>query len=147
MSRSHDRRPENTNISVSLPKDLVNKLDEASIREHRSRSNMITVLLKEALEKNKFTREQILTFPSPMITHMRIVNILAKYVDRYDPLDKLVFAGYGCRFDMDFLRAFFGKNNDPYFASWFYSLPMDVMSFVAEAVYNGRMKPRKHKLL
>lgn len=53
MPRSHDRRPENTNISVSLPKELVEKLDAISFREQRSRSNMIAVLLKEALEKNK----------------------------------------------------------------------------------------------
>lgn len=53
MSRSHDRRPENTNISVSLPKNLVIKLDKISTQEQRSRSNMIAVLLKEALAKSK----------------------------------------------------------------------------------------------
>ena len=52
MNRSHSRRPENTNISISLPKELVKKLDRISEQQHRSRSNMITVLLKEALKKN-----------------------------------------------------------------------------------------------
>jgi len=53
MSRSHDRRPENTNISVSLPKELVKKVDEISNKEQRSRSNMISVLLQDALKKSK----------------------------------------------------------------------------------------------
>lgn len=86
----------------------------------------------EALEVNGFTREQIQTFPSPMIIHTKIVKILETYVDRYNPLDKFIFAGYGARFDMDFLRAFFKKSGDDYFGSYFYSLPMDVMSFVAD---------------
>ena len=53
MMKSHDRRPENTNISVSLPKELVKKLDEVSTHQQRSRSNMIAVLLKEALKNNR----------------------------------------------------------------------------------------------
>lgn len=96
-----------------------------------------------ALEVNGLIREQIQTFTSPMIIHMRIVKILEKYVDRYNPLDKFVFAGYGARFDMDFLRVFFEKNGDDYFGSYFYSLPLDVMSFVAEGILKGSVKPMK----
>ena len=53
MARSHVRRLENTNISVSLPKELVKKVDEISNKEQRSRSNMIAVLLQDALKKSK----------------------------------------------------------------------------------------------
>lgn len=98
----------------------------------------------EALEKNGFTREQINKFPSPMITHIKIVKLLEKYVNRYNPLDKFIFAGYGARFDSDFMRAFFVKNGDNYFGSYFYSLPMDVMSFVAEGLLLGTVKPMKN---
>jgi len=102
------------------------------------------IIEDEALEKNGFTREQIAGFPSPMITHMKLVKILEKYVNRYNPLDKFIFAGYGARFDMDFMRAFFTKNGDNYFGSYFYSLPMDVMSFVAEGLLLGTVKPMKN---
>ena len=47
-----------------------------------------------------------------------------------------MFAGYNARFDMDFVRALFEKSGDSYFGSWFYSAPLDVMSFVAEAVHS-----------
>jgi len=97
----------------------------------------------EALEVNGFTREEVDRFPAPIITHIKIVKMLEKYVDRYNPLDKFIFAGYGARFDMDFLRAFFGKSGDDYFGSYFYSLPMDVISFVAEGVLLGVVKPMK----
>jgi len=97
----------------------------------------------EALQVNGFTREQLTEFPSPMIVHARIENIISQYVDRYNPLDKFIFAGYGARFDMDFLRAFFDKNLNKYFGSYFFSLPLDVMSFVAEGIMIGTVKPMK----
>ena len=96
-----------------------------------------------ALEVNGFTRDQIKTFSPPMITHAKITRILGKYVNKYDPLDKFIFAGYGARFDVDFMRAFFKKNGDNYFGSFFFSLPLDVMSFVAEGLMIGTVKPMK----
>ena len=97
----------------------------------------------EALEVNGFTRDQVETFTSPMIVKMRLENILGKYVNKFNPLDKFVFAGYGARFDMDFMRQFFKKNDDNYFGSYFFSMPLDVMSFVAEGIVVGTVKPMK----
>jgi len=97
----------------------------------------------EALEVNGFTRDQVETFAPAFGVHKEIVKILEKYVERFNPLDKFVFAGYGARFDMDFMRAFFKKNGDDYFESYFFSLPLDVMSFVAEGIMLETVKPMK----
>ena len=40
-------------ISVSMSEELVKKIDEMAAREKRSRSNMISILLKDELSKYK----------------------------------------------------------------------------------------------
>ena len=62
---------------------------------------------------------------------------ICKKIDRYDKTDKAVLCGYGARFDMDFIRALFDRNNDKYFGSFFFSLPMDVQSLVAQGLLIG----------
>jgi DNA polymerase III subunit epsilon len=73
----------------------------------------------EALQKQKRTLEEIRTYPNPREVYKKFINIIEKYVDRYDPSDKFHNAGYNSKFDMDFLRQFFIKNGDVYFGSWF----------------------------
>jgi metal-responsive CopG/Arc/MetJ family transcriptional regulator len=49
--RNHDRKPENTNISISIPADLVKEIDRMAVQQHRSRSNWITVVIDQKLHK------------------------------------------------------------------------------------------------
>jgi DNA polymerase-3 subunit epsilon len=65
-----------------------------------------------------------------------------KYVDKYDKKDKFVMAGYNVRFDSDFLRALWTRQNDPYFGSWFYWPTLDVASFVAEMLASNGSQPK-----
>jgi len=60
---------------------------------------------------------------------------LRQYVDPYDPLDKLTVFGYNVRFDMDILRTWWKKNNDKFFGSFFYPIPIDVMILFANNLY------------
>ena len=48
-SRHHLRADGSTKISVSIPQELVDAIDAIALKEERNRSNMITVLLRRAV--------------------------------------------------------------------------------------------------
>ena len=48
-AKSYRRAPGQTKISVSIPIETVKRLDQRAEQEHRSRSNLITVLLDNKL--------------------------------------------------------------------------------------------------
>lgn len=78
------------------------------------------VVDQEALDVNGITREQIETFPSPLIVIRQLVNFLNLHVNKYDRTDKMVIAGYNVDFDDKFLRAWFKKLNEKYYGSFFF---------------------------
>ena len=88
----------------------------------------LTGITWEFLEKNGISENEL---------YRKFNEWICKRIDRYDKTDKAVLSGYGARFDMDFVRELFNRNNDKYFGSFFFSLPMDVQSFVANALCNG----------
>jgi len=79
----------------------------------------------EALETNGFTLDAINKFDAPDEVLRKLIVLMGQYVDRFDPADKFYPAGYNVQFDLNFLRAFFEKNNDKFFGSWFYWRPID----------------------
>ena len=85
---------------------------------------------QEALDVHGRTIKEIKTYPDPRIVYTELIAILEKYVDRYNPLDKFHPAGYNSRFDLDFLRHFFIKNEDVYFGSWFNYKAIDPLSLL-----------------
>ena len=50
---SHARRPENTKVSVSMSKELLDQIDERAHQENRSRSNMISIMIKEEIQRGE----------------------------------------------------------------------------------------------
>lgn len=80
----------------------------------------------KALEVNKLSREQINEFTDPKMVYLEFRDFLLKYIDQYSRDDKFIVAGYNTQFDMNFLRAFWGKCGDSYFGSYFYHKPIDV---------------------
>lgn len=85
-------------------------------------------ILQEALDVAGVTREQILAYPSMGAIYKQFIDLLSKYVDRYNKKDKFFLVGYNnASFDNTFLRAWFIQNGDKYFGSWFWSNCMDVM--------------------
>lgn len=87
----------------------------------------------KALEVNGITRKQINNFSEPKLVYSQFSDTLSGCCDKFDKQDKLFFIGYNARFDMDFMRAWFEKNNDKYFGSWFFFPPIDVMNI---AIFN-----------
>lgn len=83
---------------------------------------------QEALDVAGVTKEQILAYPPMGAVYGQFVDVLDRYVDRFDKSDKFFLAGYNiAAFDCPFLRAWFLQNGDKYFGSYFWSNPIDVM--------------------
>ena len=73
----------------------------------------------KALEIAKVTRDQIMSYEEPLETHNRLIEILGRYVDKFDKTDKFWFVAYNSPFDNEFMRSWFEKCGDKYFGSWF----------------------------
>lgn len=85
----------------------------------------------KALEVSGITKEDIdrKHFP-PEQSYKLFIEYLSSHVDKYDRADKFQVIAYNADFDMDFLRAFFEKNGDQYFGSFFYWKPIDVAALI-----------------
>lgn len=57
--------------------------------------------------------------------YKQFIDILDKYVDKYDRTDKFVVAGYNVRFDVDILRAFFQRHGNNFLFSYLDSSMLD----------------------
>lgn len=99
-----------------------------------------------ALEVSGVTREALQDRLSPKVGYVRMTKTLGQYVDKFNRADKMIFAGYNARFDFDMLRAFWQKNGDNYFGSWFYFPPIDVMNLAAVRLIRSRHLLKDFKL-
>lgn len=97
------------------------------------------------LQAVEITVDYLLSLPPAEKQLKAFKRFLQKHVNKYNKEDKLVPAGYFVRFDLDFLRAAFLKQNDKYFGSWFFSAPIAVETLVAMGVALG-LRYDNHKL-
>jgi len=89
-------------------------------------------IVDDALKVSNVTKEQIMEYPHPREVYRDLINLLSKYVEKYEKTDKLHLAGYNIlAFDNQFLRQFFIDNNDQYFGSWFWPDSIDVYSLAS----------------
>ncbi len=100
----------------------------------------------EALVVNGITREELETYEEPQRIFTQFINILTRYIDRYDKSDKFYLVAYNARFDVEQLRAWFEKNGDQYFGSWFWHPAIDVMNMAALALAPNRPELANFKL-
>lgn len=101
---------------------------------------------EEALKVCGVTREQILAYPPMRDVYSQFIDLLAKYVDRYNKRDKFFLVGYNnASFDNYFLKAFFVQNGDNYFYSWFWINSIDVMVLASQYLMNRRPDMRDFK--
>ena len=75
--------------------------------------------------------KEIATYQRPLRAHAELCKALGKYVDRYDPTDKLIAIAYVADFDNRVLRRFFKKNKDDYFGNYFWHPFICVMNLAA----------------
>ena len=86
-----------------------------------------------ALKVTGTTKEEIATFPNPQLVFESFVDFLKKYVNQYDRFDKFIIAGYNIDFDIGFLKAFWKKNHNKFYGSFFNWVPIDVMKEVVSS--------------
>ena len=97
------------------------------------------VIEESALVVGNVTQEQIMEYPEPYIIHNKLLNLLAKYCNKYDKKDKFHLVGYNSRkFDDEFLRYFFNIRGDKYFGSWFWPDSIDVLVLASNYLQDVR---------
>lgn len=101
---------------------------------------------QEALDVHGITIKKIKTFQEPQSAYKLILDILDEHIDKYDRSDKFQPAGYNIRFDLDFLKQFFVKNNDKYFGSWFNYRAIDPLAILYFMEGMGKIKLPNYKL-
>jgi len=111
------------------------------------RPNPKAEISDDALKVSGVTREEIQAYMPMEEGYAKLVEILGKYVDKFNKNDKMFLVGYNCAsFDVPFLRALFVQNGDNYFGSWFYSASLDVMIIAAQYLVTERVEMENFKL-
>lgn len=109
--------------------------------------NPKALIEEEALKVGGVTREQILAYPPMQQVYQEFVDMLGKYVDKFNKKDKFFLVGYNnAAFDNQFLRGFFLQNGDVYFGSWFWSNSIDVMVLASAYLATRRHEMENFKL-
>jgi DNA polymerase-3 subunit epsilon len=82
---------------------------------------------EKALEVQGRTLEELKTekYVEEKEVYKQFVNLLDKYVDKYDKTDKFIVAGYNVRFDVDMLKAFFQRHGNNFLFSYLDSSMLD----------------------
>ena len=94
----------------------------------------------EALKISNKTEEDVQNNPLTYIEAYNVLkNTICTYIDKFNKFDKLHLVGYNnIKFDNEFLREFFIKNNDKYFGSLFWSDSIDIMSLASNLLKENR---------
>ena len=82
---------------------------------------------EKALEVQGRTLEELKTdkYVEEKEVYKQFVNLLDKYIDKYDRTDKFIVAGYNVRFDVDILKAFFQRYGNNFLFSYLDSSMLD----------------------
>ena len=70
--------------------------------------------------------------------HVTLINLLDRWVKRFDRADKLYIVGYNVKFDEAFMRSWFTAAGDLFFGSYFRFPSLDVAQMAAIALHDAR---------
>lgn len=94
---------------------------------------------KEALQHCNINKQELKAFPSQRKQFQKLLKVLNKVVDKYNPSDKLHIVAYNANFDSDFIRSWFTRdNNYNWFDSHFFSVPICTMNLAGIICKNIR---------
>jgi len=96
------------------------------------------IVSQEGIGQNSASARELAARDNPARVFEKFVALLDRYVDRYDRFDKFHLVAYNARFDAEHLRAWFEKNRDRYFSSWFWHPAIDAMNFAATVLMGAR---------
>lgn len=82
---------------------------------------------EKALEVQGRTLEELKTdkYVEEKEVYKQFINLLDKYIDKYDRTDKFIVAGYNVRFDVDILKTFFQRHGNNFLFSYLDSSMLD----------------------
>ena len=100
----------------------------------------------EALAVSGTNEEDMQDFPTEGQALHAFRTWMGKHIDKFSKTDKAFFAGYNSPFDVEFVRAWFERNADKYFGSWFWSGSIDVMGAALWALRDQRASLPNFKL-
>ena len=105
------------------------------------------IIEDEALAIAGITRDDLKAYMPMNVAYKQIIDILGKYVNKFNKKDKFHLAGYNnASFDNQFFRAFFVQSGDQYFGSWFWSDSIDVMVLASNRLKEERASLENFKL-
>ena len=97
------------------------------------------VIDDEALKVCNITKEELLSRElSYQQGYECFLNILNKYINKFNRTDKFFLTGYNINFDKDFLYQFFVDNGNQFLFSYIWGNPIDVMTLCSVALINNR---------
>lgn len=106
------------------------------------------IITEEAMRVCKTTEEEIKTYPPYKKQKDLFVSIVTKYIDRFDPKQKIYLVGFNNRyFDDVFLRKLFELCGDPMIGSIFWNNSIDVLCLATEYLIDQRHNMPSFKLL
>ena len=97
-------------------------------------------------EVTGITIEKLSKMADPGETHDKFVEMLGRYVDKFDRSDKFIAVAYNAAFDQEMLRTWFEKNDDDFFGSWFYHPFICTMQAAAFELKNERSELKNFRL-
>lgn len=100
----------------------------------------------KALEVNGLTEEAIWAEQPQSDGIALLLKVMGQHIDKHEPKDKFVQAGYNIGFDDKFLRSAFNKLGNKYYGSWFFWPKLDVSTAVAQWVLRTGERPPNYKL-
>lgn len=100
----------------------------------------------DALKVNKFSAKEISEFQSQPEGLFKLETAFQRHIDRFDPRDKFILAGYNVGFDDKFLRAMFKKLGNNFYGSYILWAKLDVQSFLAKYLLETDIVLENHKL-
>ena len=102
---------------------------------------------ESALDKCRISVDDLLSYQEHSAGFVEFKKFLDTYVDKYNSNDKVYFAGYETKFDLDFLSNFFKINGDEYglgpYLNW---RRIDPLPFLHTLEWKGKIKLQNYKL-
>ena len=105
------------------------------------------ILDPKSLELGGVSKEELLQYEPPKSCLLSLRDVMGKYVDPYNKLDKFYFLAYNSPFDMNFLREWFRQLEDSYFGSWFWFPDICIMRKAAHSLIGQRHRLSNFQLL
>lgn len=99
------------------------------------------IILEDSIKVSNVTKETIMAYPANIIVHRQLLGVLAKYVNKFNKLDKFHLLGFNNKgFDNDFFRTFFNHCGDTYYGSWFWADSIDALVLASDYLQDERAK-------